>query len=356
MTDATPKVAWFTPFHKKSCIGQFSQAVTQELSTQAQVDLWVAETGDLLETSLRVIPYARISRYENWLREYDYVVYNLGSQFEDHSHIYEASRRHKGVVILHDFVMEVVGATGVIVHSDLLRDRVSTVTCAPVTMIHFAHALDSRTDLGVPRDRLFVVDSNGNQRIEAMLRAISAGPDLKNRIYYMVVGSFDTPYGQRMLELSRELDLQDVVHFAGRADENLLTAALTHADICVDLLYNEIPSNPLLKVRPDHEIGDLSRNLRALVADETLRRDLGQAALRFASQNFGPEAYASRFLRFCRELAVYQPAFRLAELVAAELRAIGVTPDMAIVDTVARQAATLLDGEWDPPILRKCGA
>ena len=328
MTASAPKVAWFTPFHKKSSIGQFSRAVTQQLSTQARVDLWVAETGDLLDTSLRVIPYVRISRYENSLQEYDYVVYNLGNQLEeDAGYIFEAAHRYKGVVILHDFAAleAVVGAMGVIVHSDLLRDRVRAVTCAPVTTIHLACAVNrtsptlSRNDLGVPEDRLLVVtiDLNRNGHVETALRAIAAGADLKNRIYYMVLGSFDTPYGQQVVELSRELGLQDVVHFAGPAGEDLLLAALTDADIC----------------------------------DETLRGALGQAAL--ASQRFSAEEYASQFLRFCQESAVYQPAFRLAELVAAELKAIGVTPDMPIVDTVARQAAALLDGEWDPPILRK---
>lgn len=362
MTAPTTSVAWFTPFQKKSSIGQFSQAVTQQLSTQARVDLWVAETGDLLDTSLRLIPFARISRYENWLQEYDYVVYNLGNQTEDHGHIYNASQRHKGIVILHDFVAPepVVGAEGVIVHSDLLRDRVSMITSAPAAKIQFPYAVDrtstrSRSDLGVPNDRLLAVtigDFNENRYIEAVLRTIS-DDDLKNRIYYIVLGSFDTPYGQRMLELRRELCLQDAVHFAGLANEDLVRAALTHADICIDLLYSEIPSDASLKVRPDYEFEDLSRNLRALVSDETLRRALGPAAVRFASQHFSPEVYASQFLHFCREIAVYQPAFRLAELVAAELRAIGVTPDMAIVDTVARQAAALLDGGWDPPILRK---
>jgi len=330
MTAWTPKVAWFTPFHKKSSIGQFSQGVTQQLATQAQVDLWVAETDDLLDTSLRVVPYARLSHYADWLREYDYAVYNFGNQIEDRRHIYEACQRHKGIVILHDFVEHdaIVGATGVIVHSDLLRDRVRAVTCAPVRTIHLARAAGRTaptrnwTDRDVPKDRLLIVslgDLNRNGHVETALRAIAAGADLKNRTYYMVLGSFDTPHGQQLVELSRELGLQDVVHFAGPG-EDLLQAAGKDADIC----------------------------------DESLRGALGDAV--FASQQFSPGEYATQFLHFCQELAVYEPAFRLAELVAAELKAIGVTPDMPIVDTVARQAAALLDGEWDPPILRKRGS
>jgi hypothetical protein len=90
-----------------------------------------------------------------------------------------------------------------------------------------------------------------------------------------------------------------------------------------------------------------------LVSNGELRRNLSEAALVFANEHFTPESYVARFLAFCRELAAYQPAFRLAETIAAELKVLGVTADMNIVDTLARESAALLDGEWDPPILRE---
>ena len=36
-----------------------------------------------------------------------------------------------------------------------------------------------------------------------------------------------------------------------------------------------------------------------------------------------------------------------------ELRRMGVASEMAIVATVARESALLLDGDYDPPILRR---
>lgn len=447
MMISTPKVAWFTPFHNRSSIGKFSQAVTQQLATQAQVDLWVVDSGNLLNTSLRMVPYGNISHYENWLREYDYVVYNLADNVANHSRIYEASLRHRGIIILHDYVMQhffvdyyrstrqlqrycdvmkrwygigdlhvsgaewsgpwadvylqedvvnyplfeeaIVGATGVIVHSDVLRNRVCAAATSPVAKIHLAHSVYrtsstlSRTELGVPEGRLLLVTIgplNQNKRIETTLRAIAADAVLKSRIYYMVVGASDSGYGQRMAELSEELGIQDVVRFSGYVEESVLRAALSHADICIDLrwpamegasdsivwemsfgkatvvidtgVYHELPNDAVSKVSVEYELDDLSRSLRVLVSDETLRRSMGGAAMKFAAENFTPGKYAERFLDFCHEVSRYQPAFRLAELVAGELRAIGATTDMAIVDTIARQSAALLDGEWDPPILK----
>lgn len=342
----------------------------------ATVDLWVAGSGDLLDTSLRVVNYSGISHFEDWLVEYDYVFYN------------DAPQRHSGIVILHDLARReaLVGAAGVVVHSDALFEKVRYHASSPVTKIHLAHSIDrtclicSRAELGVPPDRLLLITIgpvNPNRCIEQTLRALAADSHLKRRIHYLVLGSCDSFYGQRMLELSRDLGLQETVRFTGYVDEPALRAALVHADLCCNLrwpdtgaasdslvlemlfgraiividsgVFGELPEGAAAKVRPGREVEDVGRHLRHLVSDEDARHTMGQAALRFASEHCSARTYASQLLAFCRNLAKCEPAFELAELVARELKAIGVTPDMPIVDRIARESAMLLYGDDKKP-------
>jgi len=99
------KIAWFTPFTIKSAIGKYSQIITEELAKFCEVDLWVSDAADLQATSLRVVPFSGEGNYLDALAAYDYVVYNLGNYLDYHKHIYNVSRQHPGIVILHDFVM-----------------------------------------------------------------------------------------------------------------------------------------------------------------------------------------------------------------------------------------------------------
>lgn len=99
------KIAWFTPFSKKSAIGKYSQIITEELNRHCTVHLWVPKHDDLLDTSLEV---RIISNATDPLRElgcYDLCVYNLGDYLDFHRDIFEISQELPGVVILHDFIM-----------------------------------------------------------------------------------------------------------------------------------------------------------------------------------------------------------------------------------------------------------
>jgi hypothetical protein len=117
-------------------------------------------------------------------------------------------------------------------------------------------------------------------------------------------------------------------------------------------VYSEIPDACVWKVRPPHEAEDLKQGLRELVKNRELRRSIEESARSYAEANFAPEVYALRFLDFWRKLARFKPAMTLIDTAAAELRKLGVTPDMAIAETVAHQTALLSDGDYDPPILR----
>lgn len=99
------KIAWFTPFSKKSAIGKYSQIATNNLANFCEIDLWLFEKDNLLETKLKKCYYKGIDDLGQMLSKYDFIVYNMGDYLYYHLDIYQVSLKHEGVVILHDYVM-----------------------------------------------------------------------------------------------------------------------------------------------------------------------------------------------------------------------------------------------------------
>ena len=288
------------------------------------------------------------------------------------------------------FEQAVQGSLGVITHSDFVCERVSEVRPGPVEKLHLAYTVDrtspvlSRFALDIPQDRLLVVtvgNVNANKRIDVVLRALARDRDMAARLTYVVVGDCAGPFGESVQALRKELKLEDTVRFTGRVDDQTLRSYLSNADFCINLrwpvmeggsascaeqmlfekagivtdagVYGELPGDCVMKVRPDHEAEDLVCHIRELASNSRLRLDIGRRAVQYAIAHFDPALYAARILDFCDSLAAYRPAFSLMELAGKELSRLGVTPDMAIVDTVAREGAMLLDGDYDSPILRE---
>jgi glycosyltransferase involved in cell wall biosynthesis len=99
------KIAWFTPFSNKSAIGKYSQIITNQLIKHCDVDLWIPDSEDLLCSDLKMIKISSKGDTALKLRNYDFIIYNMGNYLFYHMDIYEVSRVFKGVVVLHDFVM-----------------------------------------------------------------------------------------------------------------------------------------------------------------------------------------------------------------------------------------------------------
>ncbi len=99
------RIAWFTPFSRKSSIGRRSAEIVAALGEHAEVHLWHPETSRR-ETGARTISFCDADRVgPNALHDYDLVVYNLGNYLPFHKEIYHVARRFPGINILHDFVM-----------------------------------------------------------------------------------------------------------------------------------------------------------------------------------------------------------------------------------------------------------
>lgn len=101
-----PRIAWFTPFTRKSSIGSFSRVVTKELESYAEVDLWLPKDSDFDLASGPFISLPDVpSLMADHLASYDLLVYNMGDHYPNHGQIFEYLQRFPGVLILHDLVL-----------------------------------------------------------------------------------------------------------------------------------------------------------------------------------------------------------------------------------------------------------
>lgn len=99
------KLAWFTPFSKKSAIGMVSKTICEELSKTIDVTIWTHHKNDLADTSVKVIHFTPDDKYLADLKNYDFIIYNMGNFAGNHREIYDVSQKYSGVVVLHDQTM-----------------------------------------------------------------------------------------------------------------------------------------------------------------------------------------------------------------------------------------------------------
>ncbi len=72
------KIAWFTPFHTKSAIGQVGRLVCEELQKTAEVDIWTFNRDNVIQTSVPVMYFASRQFDSSKRQKCDYIVYNMG--------------------------------------------------------------------------------------------------------------------------------------------------------------------------------------------------------------------------------------------------------------------------------------
>src|SRR5579859_1494447 len=103
------KLNWFSPLlPARSGIANFTSHLMPALAARAEVTLWTdqAEWDSALET------HARVRRYEGesipWpdVNQAEMSVYHLGNNPTFHHSIWQLSRKHPGIVVLHDLRLQ----------------------------------------------------------------------------------------------------------------------------------------------------------------------------------------------------------------------------------------------------------
>ena len=293
------KIAWFSPLSEKSAIGRASTYIVRELAKAADVEFWHFEKGPLHFVSDAKVVYAPSADLSR-LGSFDLVVYNFGNHLPFHGEIYDVSRQHPGLVVMHDFVMhhffaalylearrdpraylaemehwygvagraagersvegspvwetdEVVdypllercteGALGVIAHSDYLLEAVRRSYSGPTRKINLPYELPEarsaagRESLGLPADQLVVVTIGHVNANKRVHVTLEALPD---GMHFVVAGPSDPSYQKRLDRIVAERGLGSRVHFLGRVSDDVLHTCLATADICVNLRWPAI--------------------------------------------------------------------------------------------------------------------
>ena len=296
------KLNWFSPLPPaKTDIAHYTKRVLPELSRLAQVTLWT----DQPEWETDVEEFAAVRRYRldrmQWadLNLADANIYQIGNNPLFHGAIWQISRLHAGVVVLHDFhlhhffdglyrvqwrdlnsymaVMEryygeegrrdaaesfrnearniqymaehypltqlaIENALGVLVHTQESYDALAAGAPSPIAYAPLPFGASSqsmatrRQKVDGPPYRLIVFGYIGrNRRLVAVLKALAELPE-KDQLQLDVYGS-TLDEEKQLRALIRTLDLKRQVTLHGFAPEAKLDEALAGAHLAINLRY-----------------------------------------------------------------------------------------------------------------------
>lgn len=291
------KINWFSPLPPaRTDIGHYTARIMPALAERVEVTLWACQ--DHWDSSLE--QYATVRRWtgDAWadLNRADLTFYHIGNNRLFHQEIWEVSRRHPGVVVLHDLRLQnlflgiyldtlgqrqtyervmsdhygsagrqaarqfftgelnaealaerwpltehaLEGACAVLVHTRDALETLAKVNRWPVGYLPLPYPSSAPTplprqhDASAPR-RLIVFGYLGaNRQLDTLLQALAGLPE-RLRLRLEIYGQIDQP--ERIHAQIRTLGLGGSVNVHGFVSETELDRALDHADLAINLRY-----------------------------------------------------------------------------------------------------------------------
>lgn len=282
-------------------------------------------------------------------------------------------------------------ATGVIVHSNFLHERVASIAHVPVRHLPLPsvrrpsrpHSPDQApaTPLDIPEGRtvlLTIGHLNPNKRVLEVIDVLGRHPDIAARVLYVVIGSQqDAQHTRQVRDAVRRCALEGSVRLVGRCSDDELHDWVARGDVCVTLrhpvmegaslsvveqmaaakavvvtndgVYAEAPDDAVCKIDPGKEREQLPDVLRRLIDDPHGRRALGERARAYAEAVHRADRYAAELAAFLRETGDVTAMARYVDRVGVALRQVGAKAGMPIVDRVARETAMLFGDPQTSP-------
>ncbi len=104
------KIAWFTPFHRRSAIGQYSAVVCAELRRTHEPVVFASDLTNLDEAWPTDVPVVCLKSVHTaqvlqQLLHFPLIVYNMGDHGPNHKLVFDFLQRRPGAVVLHDLVL-----------------------------------------------------------------------------------------------------------------------------------------------------------------------------------------------------------------------------------------------------------
>lgn len=361
------RIAWFSPMPPDlTDIANFTVRLLPSLKAEFHVEVFTEQ-----EHKFSHNPSA-------WreLNQFDFPVYNIGNNVLYHKNIWKTSVRHPGIVILHDEALQdlfammyksekdragyldnmkfyygdkghiyagqfwngsriiddminhfpltdlgLKGATGVVVHTRTLFEKVKARNNIPVTYLKlpFNPAAPERIDIGRDKPYSLIVFGHlgRNRRLEPILRALADFPRSSD-FKLSIIGELWNK--DLILKLVNQLEIQDQVEVFGYMPEAELEHRLAQADLAFNLRYPtmgeasgsqlrlwdhalpslvtktgwyaEQPDDTVFMVDPDREREDIHRYLQLFLDNPAQFRSFGANGRKYLLSEHSPRQYA----------------------------------------------------------------
>lgn len=106
----TKRIAWLSPYGPRSDIGAFTRNLLPHWAKGApggfEAHLWVNENGPVYAADVPTFPLKSQANAPDLLSLYDFTLFNVGNNQENHLDIFSSLKTNPGVVILHDYVYQ----------------------------------------------------------------------------------------------------------------------------------------------------------------------------------------------------------------------------------------------------------
>jgi glycosyltransferase involved in cell wall biosynthesis len=406
------RINWFSPLPPaKTEIASYTVRLLPFLQKHAEVILWT--DSDKWDRALE--DQAIVRRYQPdlmaWadLNRADATIYHIGNHPTFHGSIWQVSKRHPGIVVLHDMLLQHFFATlywqvgDLAGYLDLMEthygqqarsegqavwddkcDIDSIADRYPLTYYALENALGVVTHtregfekikhekrwaaryaplpysaspcqssirdnrVGMPPYRLIVFGHLGlNRRVESLVKALAAMPE-KEKLRLDIYGEHHSP--NELRGLINSSGLQRLVTMHGYVSDAELDDALAKAHLAINLRYPSmgeasasqlkiwdyalpslvtktgwyegLPEDAVAFVRPEHEIADIQRRLRAFLDDPARFAKMGENGRRILESEHNPDKYTRAIIDFVSAAKFHHSrdvAFRLADRAGSEM-------------------------------------
>ncbi|KAB7765821.1 glycosyltransferase family 4 protein [Xanthomonas maliensis] len=384
--------------------------VGEDLAVPPRADVGVLEPGSRAEM--------------DWLLQADLIIANVGDYFAYHGRLFELATIRPYVAVLHDWCVLglflgwlqsigrvqdasrivtqmyggeaghqcasanaenfyeratrlfpltewVAGNTlGCIIHSNFYGARVRASSPGPVHKLSLAYPVEQvqpSVGVGVSGSERLAIRTfgvvNPNKRVEWVIRAVAADPELARHVDYRVLGPCSDDERARLHGICEEVGFQGLT-LEGRVSHERLLEGLAEADVICCLrdpavegasasaiegmqsgapvivsnagFYAELPDDLVLKVPAGDSRRELLEHLQFVWSNRPLARELAERAGAWAAEEFSARRYVDGLERIIPEYIAAEPYIRTARMYGGQLGRMRLSGSSSAAQRVSR--------------------